>query len=130
VTRYLLLLLPLLATGCQTTVGNYLANRGRDLGECFRAQVGLGYGLGVCARAGGVVDLGLAVATYSREHGVGWHYGDGYLLGLGETGDLEEWEVNMTVLQPLTFVGAPFLLLGGFELHGGNPAFYLLLPPH
>jgi hypothetical protein len=44
VTRYLLLLLPLLATGCQTTVGNYFANRGRDLGECFLVQAGVGLG--------------------------------------------------------------------------------------
>ena len=30
------------ATGCQTTVGNYLGIRGRDLGECILVQVEMG----------------------------------------------------------------------------------------
>ena len=41
-TSVLLLLSGLLATGCQTTVGNYFANQGRDFGESFTVQAGLG----------------------------------------------------------------------------------------
>ena len=125
-----LFLIVALTTGCQTTVGNYFAERGRDFGECFRLQVGGGPGLGVCARVGGLLDIGLGVASYYREHGVGWHYGDGYAFGLGETGDLEEWDVNFTILQPLAVIASPFLLLGPPDFHGGNPAWYFLAPPH
>ncbi|MCZ6691122.1 MAG: hypothetical protein O7H41_16160 [Planctomycetota bacterium] len=45
------------ATGCQTTVGNYLGNRGRDLGECFTIQAALGVGLAVEAKLAGVAHV-------------------------------------------------------------------------
>ena len=125
-----LFLVVIVTTGCQTTVGNYFTNRGRDLGECFRLQVGGGPGLGVGARVGGLLDVGLGVATYYREHGVGWHYGDGYAFGIGTTGELEEWDVNFTILQPLAVIASPFLLLGPPEIHGGNLAWLFLAPPH
>ena len=93
-TRYpSILLIPLflagfVTTGCQTTVGNYFANRGRDFGECFRAQAGLTAGLGISASAGGLVDLPLVAAWAPRKWGVGWVYGMGYLAE-GGVGDME-----------------------------------------
>ncbi|MCZ6688503.1 MAG: hypothetical protein O7H41_02750, partial [Planctomycetota bacterium] len=54
-----LLASPLIATGCQTTVGNYFANRARDFGDCFRLQVGAGKGFGVSVKAAGILHLGL-----------------------------------------------------------------------
>ena len=53
------LLSALLATGagCQTTVGNYFANRAHDFGDMFRLQVGVGLGLGVDVRAAGIVHV-------------------------------------------------------------------------
>ncbi|MCZ6688628.1 MAG: hypothetical protein O7H41_03395 [Planctomycetota bacterium] len=39
------------ATGCQTTVGNYLGNRGRDFADCFLLQAGVGLGIGVDVKA-------------------------------------------------------------------------------
>ena len=46
-TRILIMSLGLIAaTGCQTTVGNYLGNRARDFGECLFVQAGMALGLG------------------------------------------------------------------------------------
>ena len=75
------LLLPLLlagfvTTGCQTTVGNYFANRGRDFGECFLVQAGFGFGLGVDVKAAGLVHADALLAFYARHWSVGWVYGD------------------------------------------------------
>ena len=33
-----LLALLMMSAGCQTTIGNYFGNRGRDFGECFGLQ--------------------------------------------------------------------------------------------
>ncbi|MCZ6691323.1 MAG: hypothetical protein O7H41_17180 [Planctomycetota bacterium] len=82
-----LLALLSLGTSCQTTVGNYLGNRGRDLGDCFRLQVGFGPGVGASASAGGNLHLGLAVAAVPRSLGVGWVYGEGNLGPLGPGGN-------------------------------------------
>ena len=43
-----------LSPGCQTTLGNYLAKRGRDFGECFLLQAGVGLGIGVDVKAAGL----------------------------------------------------------------------------
>ena len=75
-----------MCTGCQTTVGNYLANRARDFGECFRLQVGAGKGVGAAVRAGGLVHAGLFLGRNSRNLGIGWVYGDGYAFGAGASG--------------------------------------------
>ncbi|MCZ6687975.1 MAG: hypothetical protein O7H41_00020 [Planctomycetota bacterium] len=66
----------LATTGCQTTVGNYFANRGRDLSECFMVQAGLGFGLGVDVKAAGLVHADALMAFYARHWSVGWVYGD------------------------------------------------------
>jgi hypothetical protein len=76
VTRYLLLLLPLLATGCQTTVGNYFANRGRDLGDCFLMQAGFGVGLGVDVKAAGVAHVNFGFSAFIPFTSVGIVYGE------------------------------------------------------
>ena len=47
------------AGGCHTPVGNYFANRARDLGECFRVEVGGGVGIGGGAELGGIAHLGI-----------------------------------------------------------------------
>ena len=78
-----LFLIVALTTGCQTTVGNYFGNRGRDLGECFRVQTGLGLGLGAGVLAGGLVNTGLCIGQTSGETGMGWVYGEGYAFGRG-----------------------------------------------
>ena len=99
------------ATGCQTTVGNYFANRARDLGEIVRLQVGVGPGLGVSVRAGGYLDLGLAFALVPRSLGIGTTYGKAYAFGYGEGGDLSEGEIDLTLLSiPLTIVGVTGLV--------------------
>jgi len=43
------LLLGLALAGCSTPVGRYLDRRGRDLGDCVHAEIGLGWPLGVLA---------------------------------------------------------------------------------
>ncbi len=70
-----------LSTGCQTTVGNYFANRGRDFGDCFHLQVGFSPGLGVVAKAGGLAHVGLGIGSSSRSTSVGWVYGQGHAFG-------------------------------------------------
>lgn len=99
-----------LSAGCQTTVGNYLANRGRDLGECFRLQAGLGPGLGASVSAGGLAHAGLAVASSPRHLGVGWIYGEGHAFGYGETG--QGWDSEVDLL------GLPIVVLGGLFAGG------------
>ncbi len=81
-----LLLAAVLGTGCQTTIGNYFANRARDFGECFRLQVGAGKGVGGAVRAGGLVHAGLLFGGSSRDLGIGWVYGSGYAFGAGASG--------------------------------------------
>lgn len=75
----LALLLPLwlvgLGTGCRTTVGNYFAKRARDLGDCFLAQAGLGVGLGVDVKAGGLLHADALFSIYFEGGSVGWVYG-------------------------------------------------------
>ncbi|MCI0341317.1 MAG: hypothetical protein L0216_09240 [Planctomycetales bacterium] len=67
-------------SGCGA-FGNYLANRSRDFGECFRVQAGLGFGLGAGVRVGGVVEAGLGLGAMPYPLGLGWNYGYGYALG-------------------------------------------------
>ena len=94
-------------TGCQTTVGNYFANRGRDLGECLRLQVGGCLGIGASANAAGVLHLGLAVASVPRTLGMGWDYGDLYAFGWGEKGRGWDGEADYTLAFPVgAFTGA------------------------
>lgn len=93
-----LLLAGCLATGCQTTVGNYLANRGRDLGECFLLQYGAGIGLGVDVKLAGALHASAGFACYYPFHSMGWYYGElrpgdvrsgfGHLPGEGDLGIL------------------------------------------
>ena len=70
VTRYpSRLLIPLLlaaglCTGCQTAVGNYFANRGRDFTESFAFQAGLGVGLDVHVKATGLAHLDVGTGVY------------------------------------------------------------------
>ena len=65
-----------LGGGCNTAVGNYFANRARDFGECWRAEAGLGIGLGAGVRALGVGPLGFSFSNWGREFTVGAVYGE------------------------------------------------------
>ena len=89
-----LLLLIALTTGCQATVGNYFAERGRDFGECFLVQVGAGLGLGADVKTAGVVHATVGLAAYLPETCAGWVYGEFRpadsvtgIVGLGITGE-------------------------------------------
>jgi hypothetical protein len=66
----------LLATGCQTTVSGYLSRRGRDFKDCFLIQTGLGIGLGVDVKAGGLVHASALMSAHFDEGTVGWVYGE------------------------------------------------------
>ena len=52
-----LFLLIALTTGCQTTVGNYFGNRGRDFGVYIPAQVWLDVALSVFVKPAGPVHM-------------------------------------------------------------------------
>ena len=85
-----------LAAGCNTAVGNYFANRGRDLGECFRGELGVGLGIGGGVRGAGLADVGLGFGGISRTTGIGWVYGDGFAFSADKvqghaTSDFEVW---------------------------------------
>ena len=61
------LLLVLCAPAC-----TYTSDRARDFFEMFRLQGGIGRGLGVTARAAGVLDLGLNTpGQFAHASGVG-----------------------------------------------------------
>ena len=106
-----------LATGCQTTVGNYLANRGRDLGECFLLQTGLGFGIGADLKVGGLVHAGVLGGTFFPGASFGWVYGD----IRPRPYEIHDQEGD---------IGFPIALVDGF-LHQGGPGThfcYGLLP--
>lgn len=65
----------MLATGCRS-VGNYFADRGRDLADTVRLQAGVGPGIGVNVRAAGTLQAGLVVGAARRDLGVGLDYGE------------------------------------------------------
>ncbi len=74
--RPLLVLLLLALPSC-----SYFSNRGRDFLEIFRLQGGFGRGLGVTARAAGLLDIGLNTpGAFYHSSGVGAVYGDLYFL--------------------------------------------------
>ncbi|MCZ6689908.1 MAG: hypothetical protein O7H41_09920 [Planctomycetota bacterium] len=107
----ILVALALCGAGCQTTVGNYLANRGRDLGECFRLEVGGGFGLGVSVKAAGIVHLGMAGAVVPRLYGAGWNYGKGHAFGHGYRAWWWDWDIDLTMASPVWGTLAAFDLL-------------------
>ena len=84
-----LLLLAALGAGCQTAVGNYFANRGRDLGECVRLEASAALGLGVSARAAGIADLGVMAGFTLPFYRVGWRYGRPLYPTTGPDGGLD-----------------------------------------
>ena len=96
-----------LTTGCQTTVGNYLVNRARDLGECFLLQTGLGVGLGADVKAAGLLHVAGIAGLYVPSASLGLVYGQSRPSdeGFGETDSMEG------------FIGIPFSLLGGGIAH-------------
>ena len=71
--------------GCQTALGTYFANRARDFGECWRAQVGFQTGLCVDVKLAGLVHAGFGGEisfggprdgdSAGDEPGLGWAYG-------------------------------------------------------
>ena len=65
-----------MTTGCQTTVGNYFANRGRDFGDCFLLQAGIGLGIGVDVKAAGLLHAGALFSQYIPGRSIGCVYGD------------------------------------------------------
>ncbi len=68
----------LFASGCQTTVGNYFANRARDLGDCFLLEAGFTLGLGVDVKVAGLAHASLGVSLHEGLM-VGLSYGNGPL---------------------------------------------------
>ena len=102
-----LVLIAVLGSGCQTSIGNYFSNRARDFGECFRLQAGAGLGIGATANAAGVAHLGLATASVPRSLGIGWDYGDGYAFGWGGKATGWDAEVDYSILFALGFIVYP-----------------------
>lgn len=98
--RPMVLLAGLLGGGCHTTVGNWLGNRARDLGECVRVELRLGPGLGAGCRVGGVIDVGLLVSTGGA---LGWSYGRPLAFG----NRIEDWFVGrqLDVMMPGGMLG-------------------------
>ena len=86
-------------SGC-AELRTYFADRGRDFGEIFRVQAGIGVGLGASVHAGPVAHVGLGGGVMPYKYGVGWSYGRGYVFGLGGA-DLFDWEVYW----PATWIG-------------------------
>ncbi|MCZ6689659.1 MAG: hypothetical protein O7H41_08660 [Planctomycetota bacterium] len=117
----------MVATGCQTTVGNYLANRGRDFGESFRVQVGAGPGIGVSVAGAGLAHVGLSVAMVPRVAGIGWAYGEGYSFGLGAAGNTWDTEVDYSVIVP-AFVAAVAAVVSKGKGHGGTRLVWYPIP--
>lgn len=108
-TRLALALALLAGPGCQA-VGQYFANRARDLGECVRVQVGGGIGIGGGVHAAGIAELGLGGGVLLPSYGVGWAYGDGYAFGLGSK-DLRQGQADYNLYPPFSMMlaGAPAL---------------------
>lgn len=67
--------------GCNTAVGNYFANRGRDLSECLCVDVGGGLGLGVGVSASGLLHAGLGVGMSADRMALGIEYGHAFAFG-------------------------------------------------
>ena len=72
-TRILLLLLVPLLGGC-AGLGEYFADRGRDLGDCVRGSAGLGYGLYAEAEATALVHpcAGIGDVSYTPKQTLRW----------------------------------------------------------
>ncbi|MCZ6692164.1 MAG: hypothetical protein O7H41_21480 [Planctomycetota bacterium] len=121
------MILPI-ATGCQTTVGSYLGNRGRDLADCFTIEAGVGYGLGAELKLAGLVHIAVGTGLDGSLQ-AGLRYGD--LVPRSETKD-----------EKTGFFGFPIInLLWMFSDQDGYPPYlhvskdakeehacYLLLP--
>jgi hypothetical protein len=80
--------------GCGTAAGDYLWNRARDLGECFRVEAGCGVGVGGGVRVAGLATVGLGGGAHVFP-GAGWRWGRPVLRGPGnihsEFYGLYEW---------------------------------------
>ena len=109
-SRNRILLVPLLLTsmfgaGCLSTQ-KYLDERVTDFGDCFRLQTGLGPGIGMTVRAGGMLHVGLTAASVPRSLGVGWVYGEAYGLGFGSNGTGWDGEGDFSLpVWMLVFIG-------------------------
>lgn len=62
-------------------VGNYFANRARDLGECFCVDVGGAVGVGAGVEAAGVAHVGLGWGCSPHFAAIGWEYGHAFAFG-------------------------------------------------
>lgn len=108
----LLLLAGLSAAGCRTMTGaEWFADRARDLADTVRVQVGVGPGIGVNLRAGGVLQGGLCVATVPHAGGIGWDYGRPWGLA-GDTHDAWDGEVSASACAPFLAFVLPAAALG------------------
>ncbi|MCZ6691043.1 MAG: hypothetical protein O7H41_15755, partial [Planctomycetota bacterium] len=67
--------IPVIATGCLTTVGNYVGNRGRDLADCITLEAGIGNGFGAELKLAGFVHVAVGGFVYAAP-AVGLRYGD------------------------------------------------------
>jgi hypothetical protein len=122
----------MLGGGCATTVGNYLANRARDFGECFRLEVGGGLGIGGGVRAAGVMAIGLGGGVHGAP-GAGWRWGRPVVRGFDDIpweyldfmswsrADDAEWELY------LGFAHVTMQWAEGCKPRGSSKA-YALLP--
>ncbi|MCZ6690087.1 MAG: hypothetical protein O7H41_10820 [Planctomycetota bacterium] len=93
-----------ITTGCQT-VGQYFANRGRDLADCITIEGGVGYGFGAEIKLAGLVHVAGGACYYGAPP-VGLRYGE--LVPSSESGDKDTG-----------FLGIP--LVGLVLLHGAPP---------
>jgi len=111
-----LLLAALFGGGCKTAVGNYFANRSRDLGECFSVELGVGFGAGAGASAAGIGHLGLGYGR-SPDWGVlSWEYGHGTAFGYHTGPVAERTEGSRTD----AWTPIPLFALGTAVGHAGN----------
>ena len=114
-----LILIACAATGCRTAAGNYFSNRGRDFGECFRAQAGLGPGIGATIQAAGLLDVGVGASAIPRDLGIGWVYGEGYAFGQGGGAGKYDAEADTTgVAWLLSILSTPYAPLQHWSSDG------------
>ncbi len=113
-----LLALLTLSAGCQTTIGNYLGNRAQDLSDCFLIETGVGIGLGVDVKAGGLVHANLFMNVWMGR--LGWVYGDHGVVG--------KFEIEFGI--PAAIPSSGFLHMSSLGTRAGKVwhSCYALLP--
>jgi hypothetical protein len=107
------------AGGCHTAAGNWFANRGRDLGDCFRAEVGVAPAGGIDVAAAGLVHVGLGWGQERGGVAAGWAYGAGIESNPSRgSGDFHLfWHWPLSATNPQLEGWWPLALFGAGGLH-------------